>query len=961
MAARKLRGTIHSMYQQQSTYTEPACAAFQEGNILSANADEAPVAAVSQDCIDGITNAALQQQADLPPPVSLTVLLSPVPITKSFSLSPEGQLDKQIHGNVSSGKLLLQNFDSVDEFAELLELLTPQQCCIYGVAPHPEMELMTEAVWQSAGRPKHAIPRKASAFAWPAGLGVLMLDYDAPKDGSEPLDRNDLFDLLHSVCPVLAECDSVWMPSTSSEIYNADTGECLAGIKGQRIYFIVEDAADIPRAGKELLVHLWAAGHGHVEVSSSGSLLERGVFDSTVWQTNRIDFAGGADCKPPLEQRRHPLVQIAAKRTVDTKTVIPTAPPEVVAVADKYKAAARIAVATIAAQKLDEWREARFEQFTKSNPTMPSDLVTRMLDYAVDPQRKQLMADWSITVVDPEGNHQPVTVGEVLADPQRYDGMLTLDPLEPDYDGGRVVGKLFLSGRQNLFSFAHGGVSFALCNKVVKIEKRKGYEREMADHVMKIMRDHPEIYEFGNSVVRVIDGKPVALNENSLRYWLGGMVQFYRLVSSNGHQVEVLEDPSDKLFKMILSPGVPRNFKRLKAVISAPTLRPDGSLLIEPGYDVKTGLLLQVDHEFDITVPMFPTEEQARKALEKLWYPFRQFPFVDHLGRSAHLAALLTAAVRPAVPAVPAFGYDAPTQGSGKTLLAQCAALLTTGIEPELYPPVYDDAEMRKRLFAALLAGDRAIVLDNIVGTFDSASMAAMLTTEQFKDRVLSKSEVSSVPNNAVVLLTGNNMVLSGDMARRVVVCRIDANVETPFGRSFDVDPLPYCQTHRLEMIVAALTLIRFCLTSAEFKPARGRVASFEEWDKFVRQTVIFIAQTLAPNQFGDVMDLLKQNQSEDPERDGLRDLLCALQASFGSRTFTAKEIFSACGRASSFDTTDTRLDEAVLAVSPNPKLTTSGIGRLLKYRRDRICDGLSLKVASDNKNGRTWRVVGGS
>lgn len=963
MAAHNLRGTIHFMFQQQSTHSELACAKFQESNISSAFADEASLATMSQvRIIDCVSDTAAHKQADLGGPIGLTVLFSPVPVTKSFSLSPEGELHTQTHGNVSSGDLRGIDLDSIEQFAALVQRLTPMQCCIYGVTPLPEMRLMTQSAWEAAGRPEDAIPRTTSAFAWPDGPGVLMLDYDAPKDGTAPLDRSELFAALHSVCPALAECDSVWMPSTSSEIYNGETGECVAGIKGQRIYFIVEDATDIPRAGQELLVHLWAAGHGYFDVSSSGSLLERGVFDATVWQTNRIDFAGGADCKLPLQQRRVPLIQKAANRRVNSCTAIPKATPEIVAAADKQKAAAKVIVASMAAQKREEWRVARLDQYTKSNPTLSPDAITRMLDYAIQPQRKQLLADWLITVIGHDGDHQVLTVGEVLADPQRYDGMLTLDPLEPEYDGGRPVGKLFLSGRQNLHSFAHGGVNFALCNKVVKIEKRKGHEREMADEVMSIMRDHPEIYEFGSAVVRVIDGKPVALNENSLRYWLGGTVQFYRLVSSNGHQVEVLEDPSDKLFKMILSPGVPRNFKRLNAVISAPTLRPDGTPLDVPGFDARTGLLLQTDQECDIALPLYPTEEQARKALERLWYPFERFPFVEQNARAAHLAALLTAAVRPAVPTSPAFGYDAPTQGSGKTLLADCVALLTTGTKPDVFPPLNDDTEMRKRLFSSLLAGDGVIVLDNIVGTFDSASLAAMLTAPQFKDRVLAKSEVSSVPNNAIVLLTGNNMVLAGDMPRRVIVCRIDAKTETPFGRAFEVDPLSYCRSHRLEMMVAALTLIRFCLSSSDFKPAPGRVASFEDWDKFVRQTVVHVGRTLAPDQFGDVLHLLEQNQSEDPNRDGLRDLLRALQASFGTRAFTAREVLSACNRASaSLESTDTKLNEAILAVSPNPKLSTPGVGRMFTYRRDRVCDGLFLQIASDNKNGRTWRVASSS
>ena len=947
------------MYRQQFTHLEQASGQFQQSNTLSAFADDASFAAMSQDCNGDIPDASGEPKPELPP-VSMTVLLSPVPITKSFSLSPEGELDKQTHGNVSSGKLLHQYFDSVDQFAELLGHLTPRQCCIYGVAPLPEMRLMTQSAWEAAGRPEDAIPRTTSAFAWPDGPGVLMLDYDAPKDGTKPLHRDELLALLHAACPALAQCDSLWMPSTSSEIHNRDTSECIVGTKGQRIYFIVEDAADIPRAGKELLIHLWAKGHGNFDVSSSGALLERGVFDATVWQTNRIDFAGGADCQYPLEQRRVPVIQKAAKRMVDSHTAIPTASAEIVAAANKHKAAAKAVVAPIAARKLQEWRENRYQHYSNTNPAMSSEVITRMLDFALDPQRKQLMADWSITVVDGDGTRRAVTVAEVLDDPQRYDGMPTLDPLEPDYDGGRPVGKLFLSGRQNLHSFAHGGVNFTLCKKVVKIEKRKGCEREMADEVMAIMRDHPEIYEFGSAVVRVIDGKPIALNESSLRYWLGGVVQFYRKVlSSNGQQVEVLEDPADKLFKMILSPGVPRNFKRLNAVISAPTLRPDGIPLITPGYSTSTGLLLDINDEEMVSVPLTPTAAQATAALKKLWHPFESFPFVDEYAKAAHLAALLTAAVRPTVRSSPAFGYDAPTQGSGKTLLAKCVAVLATGCEPEVYPHIADDAEMRKRLFAALLAGEKIVLLDNILGTFDSPALAAMLTSEMYKDRVLGRSETPTVPNNATVFLTGNNLTVAGDMNRRVITCRIDAQTETPFTRSFNVDPLTYCFQWRQEMVAAALTLIRFYLSSGVTRPAKGRLASFEEWDDRVRQTVVYIGKTIAPGQFGDVMHLIAENQAVDPEREALAILLRALKAKFGNRPFTANDVYSACiSGISEPETNEGKLWEAVVSVSPNPKLSVVGIGKTLKYKRDRISDGLQLKSVSDNKNSRTWGVV---
>jgi hypothetical protein len=134
------------------------------------------------------------------------------------------------------------------------------------------------------------------------------------------------------------------------------------------------------------------------------------------------------------------------------------------------------------------------------------------------------------------------------------------------------------------------------------------------------------------------------------------------------------------------------------------------------------------------------------------------------------LAAILTAAVRPTLPTSPAFAYDAPVQGSGKTLLARCVGILTEGKNPSVWPHTAgrDDEETRKRLFAVLRSGARSMVWDNITGTFDSAAMASALTSPTFTDRILGVSTSSSVPNRMVMLLTGNNLTLAGDMPRRV-------------------------------------------------------------------------------------------------------------------------------------------------------------------------------------------------
>lgn len=893
---------------------------------------------------------------------AVTLITAYDPVTKHFSLSDGNQLQKRTSAQLSEADLLVRTFASLEGFGDLLHGLNPNQCVAYGLPPDGAECLVTKAAHERAGCPAISTPRTEEAFTWPTGPGILMLDYDPPKSGTA-LTREELFAALHAACPTLAQSDALWMPSTSSEIYNMATGEQLAGIKGQRIYFMLANATDIPRTGKALLTHLWALGHGRYEVSSSGQMLERGLFDASVWQTNRIDFAGGASCDAPLVQRRGtPLLIKGAQRLVNSPLAVLDPPDEIVKAADHHKSVARNAVAAESARKREAWKQDRAESIKVTNPELTQEAISTLVDLAVNPERRRLMGAWPIIVVDDHGNESSVSVDEILEAPEKYHLMLTLDPLEPDYDGRRPVGKLYLSGQPRLHSFAHGGATFTLSSKVVRIEMYRGRERDAVDSLLQVMRTSPEIFDFGTAVVKVRDGKAINFSQESLRYWTAGVVQFCRTkTAANGQVYDVLEDPPHSICKTVLAMPDERAFKPLHAIITAPTLRKDGTVLSNPGYDPTSGLVLHIADDATIAIPMAPTEAQARKALETLWFPFANFPFVDNLAKAAHLAALLTAAVRASLPTAPAFGYDAPVQGSGKTLLAQCAAALATGSPPVLYPHITgsDDGEMRKRLFSALLAGQRTIVLDNILGSFDSVALASMLTSEFFQDRKLGKSESPSVPTGALVLLTGNNMMLAGDMPRRVVPCRIDPQTETPFDRSFSVEPLSYCLVNRQKMIVAALTLIRYYLSANVSRPAPGRMASFEMWDDWVRQTVVYVDQTIAPGQFGDVMDLIKKNQAEDPAKDTLRDLLQALYGCFENRVFTASEVASACLRGSLSESNEGRLHEAVLAVSTSPKITSGSVGKALANRKERICDGMRLTVVSDNKNGRMWRVVG--
>ena len=259
--------------------------------------------------------------------------------------------------------------------------------------------------------------------------------------------------------------------------------------------------------------------------------------------------------------------------------------------------------------------------------------------------------------------------------------------------------------------------------------------------------------------------------------------------------------------------------------------------------------------------------------------PFAQFPFVDAAARGVHLATILTAVIRQTLPLAPGTSYDAPAAGTGKTLLAQCVQALC-GMGRDVIPECRDEEELRKRLLAALRAGNPAMLLDNIRGSFGSSSLEAMLTSSIYTDRVLGASSMLSLPVAALVLISGNNFQPSGDLWRRLLACRIDAKTEAPERRAFDVEPFEHCTDNRQEMVAAALTLLRGFIANGSPRATADRLASFEQWDDRVRQAVLWLElQGILPVAVADPVDVIERAKRTEPERMKLSAVLRAVHA----------------------------------------------------------------------------------
>ena len=217
-------------------------------------------------------------------PARLTVISSirPSVVTKQYSLKA-GELHRDgIVANITKARSKVVTVVDLAELGSVLEGLQPNECLTFGLPVNPDATIITKDEWVRLGKPADKITRSREHFAWPDGAGIWMSDYD-PEEGTTPMARDELVELVRKVCPGLADVEMAYRPSASSCIIDGSTGRVLRGEEGKRLYMIVQDASDIPRAAAALNVHLWAAGHGYFKVGAAGSLLTRGFFDDAVF------------------------------------------------------------------------------------------------------------------------------------------------------------------------------------------------------------------------------------------------------------------------------------------------------------------------------------------------------------------------------------------------------------------------------------------------------------------------------------------------------------------------------------------------------------------------------------------------------------------------------------------------------------------------------------------------------
>ncbi len=234
----------------------------------------------------------------------------------------------------------------------------------------------------------------------------------------------------------------------------------------------------------------------------------------------------------------------------------------------------------------------------------------------------------------------------------------------------------------------------------------------------------------------------------------------------------------------------------------------------------------------------------ATRAMFELLDVVCDFPFLNDDHRAAWLAMLLTLIGRPAIDGpCPLFGIDANTRGSGKSLLADVAAIIATGhVMPRKTWP-RDDDETRKTITAVALEAIIAVLIDNVAGLLGGPSLDAALTSTSWQDRILGKSETTgALPLRTVWLATGNNLELGADTARRTLICRLETKHEHPEDRTDfrQRDLLSFVRVNRGRLAAAAVTILRaFYAANCPGVDELDPWGSFESWSRVVRGAIV--------------------------------------------------------------------------------------------------------------------------
>lgn len=331
----------------------------------------------------------------------------------------------------------------------------------------------------------------------------------------------------------------------------------------------------------------------------------------------------------------------------------------------------------------------------------------------------------------------------------------------------------------------------------------------------------------------------------TLRGEVARRVDWYKTLGEEGVPVPALP-PRDFLATMLEDSSIPDALPELLGVSRTPFWavvngKPD--MVYENGYHPGARIFLNMDPDMESVVSktdLDPSPRYVHRAVELIEEVFCDFPFAGPADKATAYAALLLPFCRDLISGpAPIYLIDAPTAGTGKSLLIDAIGLVACGAleEKEGFSKIAvpDDrnrnVELMKEINARMRDMPKLVNLDNINNVLDSGGLASAITNTMYSARVLGLPITFETPNRALWVATANNLTVSEEIMRRIAWCRLDAHVERPEERSGfkHADLLGYVRKNRPGLVWACMTLIANWVADGG-SPGSVHLGGFEAW-----------------------------------------------------------------------------------------------------------------------------------
>lgn len=464
-----------------------------------------------------------------------------------------------------------------------------------------------------------------------------------------------------------------------------------------------------------------------------------------------------------------------------------------------------------------------------------------------------------------------------------------------------------------------------------------------------IEENNPEnIFRNASSVVMLFDNEKrlemIQVDQTKMFGHLVRIADWYEDSYRSVNKVPMLmSDPSTPpkdLVKDLLA-FVHSDLPRLTSVLEAPTFGKNGQLVCEPGYNRTNGIYLDPKRILKIPQVVFESVDVAKKRISFLKEEvFCDFPFASETDFTHLIAILVTGIVREMIEGpTPLFIINATSPGSGKSLLAELVSLILTGSASEARAIPKSEEEMRKSITSELMRGPRLVLYDNADQESEkihSPTLAAVLTSTIWTDRILSQSKMTSVENRTLWLLTGNNVGLTSELFRRSVQVKLEPNTSKPWERQSNdfkhANIKSWVCANRGEIMTNLLTICNSWVESGA-KPSTKTIGSFEAWANIVGG----IIEHIGLNGF---LDSKNENYSEvDAELADWQDFTRAWWSKFKNLPQRVSSLYQIC---ESYELLSSMLG------SGSDKSRQTKLGIELKNKVGRIFGNYRVKLSKD-------------